>query len=125
MFVRNFFTKAVAETTGCFAFFSGSVLGVEAHFRASFTNNYFCLEVDEGLFSKPYIRVKYFPTKHGLVLLEVEEYNFDLWLSENDKDMAFLRHIASTCSRVLNKAAMQWSERIAKMEDPEFGEIPL
>ena len=111
MFVRNFFTKAVSEPTGCFAFFNGSALGMEAHFRASFTSNLFYLEIDEGLFSKPYLRVKYFPTNSGLVLLEVEIYNFDSWLyvplSVNDKDMAFLRHIARSCSAALNKAAMQ------------------
>ena len=128
MFVCNFFTKALAEHTGCFAFFNGSALGVEAHFRTSFTNNFFYLEVDEGLFSKPYIRVKYFPTNSGLVLLEVEIYNFDLWLYEtlavNDKDMAFLRHVMHSCSKALNKAAMQWSAKIAKMEDLEFEDIP-
>ena len=128
MFVRNFFTKAVAQHTGCFAFFSGSVLDVEAYFRASFENNFFYLKIDEGMFSKPFIRVKCFPANSGLFLLKVEIYNFDTGLynpvSVSDKDRAFLRHIASTCSRVLNKAAMQWRERIEKMEDSEFEEIP-
>ena len=117
MFVRNFFTKAVAEHTGCFAFFSGVVLGMEAHFRASFEwNNFFYLKVEEGLWTKPYIRVKYFPTNSGLFLLEVEIYNPDSGLYEplslNDKDRAFLRHITSTCSAVLNKAAMEWRNSI-------------
>ena len=116
MFVRNFFTKAVAEHTGCFAFFNGSVLDVEAYFRAYFENNFFYLKIDEGLFSKPYIRVKYFPTNSELFIMEVEIYNPELGLYEplsvNDKDRAFLRHITSTCSTVLNKAAMQWRNSI-------------
>ena len=112
MFVRNFFTKAVAEPTGCYAFFNGSVLGVEAYFRAYFTNNFFYLEIDEGLFTKPFIRFKYFPTNKGLSLLEGGIYNSDLELYEHlpisEKDRAFLRHIASTCSRALNRAAIAW-----------------
>ena len=116
MFVRNFFTKATAEPTGCFAFFNGSALGVEAHFRASFVNNFFYLEIDEGLFSKPYIRVKYFPTNSGVAMLWVEVYNFDQWLYEplsvNDKDMAFLHRITSTCSAVLNRAATEWRNSV-------------
>ena len=115
MFVRNFFTKAVAEQAGCFAFFSGSVLGVEAHFRAYFANNFFYLKVEEGLWTKLFIRIKYFPI-NPLVLLEVEIYNPDSGLYEpvylNDKDKAFLRHIISTCSTVLNKAAMEWRSNI-------------
>ena len=129
MFVRNFFTKAVAEHTGCYAFFNGSALGVEAYFRGCFAGNFFYLQIEDGLYTKPFIRVKCFPTNSELILLEVEVYSYDSGLYEalpfNGKDMAFLRHIASTCSRVLNKAAMQWSERIAKMEDPEFEEIPF
>ena len=116
MFVRNFFTKAVAEHTGCFAFFTGSVLGVEAYFRAYSANNFFYLKVEEGLWAKPYIRVKYFPTNSGLFLLEVEIYNFDSGLYEpvylNDKDRAFLHHITSACSAVLNRAAMEWRNSI-------------
>ena len=116
MFVRNFFTKAVAEHTGCFAFFNGSVLGVGAYFRAYFENNFFYLQVEEGVWSKPYTRIKYFPLASGLFLLEVEIYNFDSGLYEpvylNDKDRAFLRHIASTCSAVLNKAAIEWRNSI-------------
>ena len=129
MFVRNFFTKALPEHTGCYAFFNGSALGVEAYFRACFAGNAFYLQIDEGRWTKPFIRVNCFPTSRGLVLLEVEEYNFDIGLYETlpvtDKDMAFLRHIVVTCSRVINKAAMQWSERVAKMEDSEFEEIPF
>ena len=129
MFVRNFFTKAIAEHTGCFAFFTGSVLGVEAHFRASFVNNFFYLEEEEGLWAIPFIRVKYFPSNSGLSLLGVELYNPNSGLYEpvdtNNKDMAFLRHITGTCSRVLNKAAMEWRSNIEKMEDPEFECIPF
>ena len=124
MFVRNFFTKATAEPTGCFAFFKGSVLDVEAYFRAYFANNFFYLKIDEGLFSKPYLRVKCFPTNSGLCLLEVELYNPESGLYEplsvNDKDRAFLLHIASTCSAALVKADKKWWEKIEKMEDPEF-----
>ena len=129
MVVRNFFTKAVSERTGCYAFFNGSVLGVEAYFRGCFAGNFFYLEIEDGMWTSPFIRVKYFPTNSGLVLLEVEVYNFDSGLYEpvhlNAKDMAFLRHIASTCSRVINKAAMKWREKIEKMEDLEFEEIPF
>ena len=129
MQVRNFFTKAVAEHTGCFASFSGSVLGVEAHFRACFTNNFFYLSVEDGLWTKPFIRVKCFPTKSGLFLLEVEIYNPESGLYEqvsvSDKDMAFLLHVMHSCSAVLNRAAMEWRVKIEKMEDPEFEEIPF
>ena len=130
MVVRNFFTKAVAEHTGCFAFFNGSVLGVEAYFRASFAGNNFYLEIEDGMWSKPYIRVKCFPSNSGLFLLEVEIYNpesklYEQMLYISDKDRAFLRHITSTCSTVLNKAAMEWRDKLAKMEDPEFEEIPF
>ena len=120
MFVRNFFTKAVAEHTGCFAFFTGSMFGIEAYFRAYFANNFFYLQIDEDLFSKPYLRVKYFPSHGGLFLLEVAIYNFDSGLYEpvylNDKDMAFLRHVIHSCSAVLNKAAMQWRKEIENLE---------
>ena len=124
MFVRNFFTKAVADHTGCFAFFTGSVLDVEAHFRACFTNNFFYLKIDESLFSKPFIRVRYFPTNSGVVLLAVEVYNFDSGLYEpthiNDKDKAFLRHVMHSCSAVLIKAEGKWRDKIEKMEDIPF-----
>ena len=116
MFVRNFFTKAVADYTGSYAYFSGSVLGVEARFRASFEwNNFFYLKIKDGLMTKPFIRVKYFPTKIGLFLMEVEVYSYDSGLYEaltfTDKDRAFLRHIASTCSAALSRAAMEWEWR--------------
>ena len=130
MAVRNFFTKAVAEHTACYSFFTGSVLGVEAHFRGCFAGNFFYLQIDvDGLWAKPFIRVKCFPTNSGLILLEVGVYSYDSGLYEslpfNDKDMAFLRHVASTCSRVLNKAAMQSRNKIEKMEFDEFEEIPF
>ena len=129
MFVRNFFTKAEAEPTGCFAFFNGSVFGVEAHFRAYFGDIFLYLKIDEGIFSKPYIRVKCFPTNSGLFLLEVEMYNYSSGLYErvsiSDKDRAFLRHVASTCSRVLNRAAITWRNKIEKMEFDEFEDIPF
>ena len=129
MFVRNFFTKAVSDHEGCCAYFSGSVLGVEARFRAYFGDIFLYLKIDvDGLWTKPFIRVKCFPTNSGLILLEVEVYSYDSGLYEHlsltNKDMAFLRHIASTCSTALNKAAMQWSAKIAKMEDLEFEDIP-
>ena len=113
MSVRNFFSMAVTEPTGCFAFFAGSVLGVKAYFRASFEGNNFYLKIKkEGRWVKSYIRVKYFPTNSGLCLLEVEIYNPKTGqyetLSLNDKDMAFLHRITSTCSEVLNRAATEW-----------------
>ena len=114
MFVRNFFTKAEADYTGSYAYFSGSVLGVEACFRASLWNNFFYLKLKDGL-PKPFIRVKYFPTKIGLFLLEVEVYNYDSGLYEAltvaDTDRAFLCHIVSKCSAALSKAAMEWEWR--------------
>ena len=129
MFVHNFFTKATAEPTGCFAFFKGSTLGVEAYFRGGFAGNDFFLDIDEGLFSKPFIRVKLFPAAWGLFIREVEIYNPDLRLYEplslTDKDRAFLLHVIETCSTVLNKAAIAWRGKVEKIEDPEFEEIPL
>ena len=112
MAVRNFFSMAVANHTGCFAFFSGSVLGVKAYFRASCEGNNFYLKIKkEGRWVKSYIRVKYFPTNSGLCLLGVEIYNPKSGLYEpvylNDEDMTFLHRITSSCSTALNKAAMQ------------------
>ena len=122
MFVRNFFTKAVAEPTGCFAFFNGSVLGTEAYFRAYFANNFFYLNIEDGVWTKPYIRVKYFPVACGLFIREVELYNHDSGLYEplsvNDKDMAFLRHVIKSCHAVIIKADKKWWERIEKEEIP-------
>ena len=117
MCVRNFFTKAVAQHTGCFAFFNGSVLDVEAHFRASFEwNNFFYLKIEECLWVNPCIRVKCFLSHGGLFLREVELYNPESGLYEpvyiNDKDRAFLRHIIRTCSVVIDRAAMQWRNSI-------------
>ena len=123
MVVRNFFTKAVAEHTGCYAFFNGSVLDVEAHFRACFAgNDFFYLKIEEGLFSKPFIRVRCF-------LMEVELYNPESGLYEplslNDKDRAFLRHIIKTCHAVITKADKKWRAEVAKMLDPDFLKIPF
>ena len=116
MFVRNFFTKAVAERTGCYSFFTGSVLGMEAHFRAYFENNFLYLKVEDGLWTIPYLRVRCFPSNSGLFLLEVELYNLESGLYEpvylNDKDMAFLSHITKTCSAVINRAAVEWRNSI-------------
>ena len=129
MFVRNFFTKAVAEHTGCFAFFNGSVLGVEAYFRGCFAGNFFYLKIDEGRFSKPFIRVKCFPSNGSFFLLEVEMYNHDSGLYEpvdiNNKDRAFMLHVIKSYYAVITKADKKWRERVAKMEDPEFEEIPF
>ena len=112
MAVRNFFSMAVAEETGCFAFFNGSVLGTEADFRAYFANNFFYLKIDEMLSYKPYIRVKHFPTKNGLYLLEFEIYNVDSGsyepLAVDDEDMEFLCYIIDACLVALNKAALEW-----------------
>ena len=124
MFVRNFFTKATAEPTGCFAFFKGSTLGFNAYFRGCFVNNFFYLEIDQGLWTKPYIRVKYFPTNRGVSILEVEVYNFESKLYEHlpisEKDRAFLLHIIKTYYAVLTKADKKWRSKIEKMEDPEI-----
>ena len=130
MFVRNFFTKAVSERTGCYAFFNGSVLGVEAYFRGCFAGNFFYLKIDEGRFSKPFIRVKGLPSHNNtFFLLEVEMYDYDSGLympaSVNDKDMAFLLHVIKSYHAVILKADKKWRERVAKMEDPEFEEIPF
>ena len=129
MFVRNFFTKAVAEHTGCYAFFNGSTLGVEAYFRGCFAgNDFFYLKIDEGLFSKPFIRVKFFPVAWGLFIREVEMYNHKSGLYElvsvSDKDKAFLRHVISSYRAVITKADKKWRAKIAKMLDSEFEEIP-
>ena len=129
MFVRNFFTKAVAEHTGCYAFFNGSVLDMEAYFRGCFAgNDFFYLQIEEGMWSKPFIRVKCFPVAWGYFLREVQLYNHESGLYEslsvNDKDMAFLRHVIKSCHAVIIKADKKWRERVAKMEDSEFEEIP-
>ena len=130
MFVRNFFTKAVAEHTGCFAFFNGSVLGTEAYFRGCFaSNDAFYLDIDEGRWSKPFIRVKCFPTNSGFFLLEVEIYNPESGSYKPahiyDKDRAFLLHVINSSYNCIIKADKKWKEKIAKMEDPEFEEIPF
>ena len=129
MFVRNFFTKAVSEPTGCYAFFNGSVLGVEADFRGCFAgNDFFYLKIDEMLSYKPYIRVKFFPVAWGLFIREVEMYNPDSGLYElmsvSDKDRAFLRHVISSYRAVITKADKKWRAKVAKMLDSEFEEIP-
>ena len=130
MFVRNFFTKAVAEHTGCYAFFNGSVLGVEAYFRGCFAGNFFYLKIDEGMFSKPFIRVKCFPGHNTFFLLEVEMYSHDSGLYEpvdiNNKDRSFMLHVIKAYNAIITKADKKWRERVAKMEeDLEFVEIPF
>ena len=129
MFVRNFFTKAVAEHTGCYAFFNGSALGVEAHFRGCFAgSDFFYLKIEEGRWSKPFIRVKFFHSHNSFFLREVEMYNPDSGLYEtlpvNNKDRGFLLHVIKSYYAVITKADKKWRERVAKMEDPEFEEIP-
>ena len=86
------------------------------------------------MFSKPFIRVKCFPShntffSHNTIFItEVEMYDYDSGLyvpaSVNDKDMAFLLHVIKSYYAVILKADKKWRERIAKMEDPEFEEIP-
>ena len=130
MFVRNFFTKAVAEHTGCYAFFTGSALGVEAYFRTCFAGkDFFYLKIEDGLFTKPFIRVKYFPVAWGFFIREVEMYNPDSGkyepLSLNDKDRAFLRHILGSCYAVINKADAKWRKKIESLDDLEFEDIPF
>ena len=132
MFVRNFFTKAVAEPTGCYAFFNGSVLDVEAYFRACFAGNdffFFYVKIEDGLWTKPFIRVRYFPSHGGFFIREVEVYNPKAGLYEplsvNGKDRAFLRHILGSCSAVITTADKKWRDKIAKMEDLEFEDIPF
>ena len=115
MFVRNFFTKAIAEETGSFTFFTGSVLGTEAYFRAHHDwNNFFYLKVVEtNMCNEPYLRVKCFPSHNGFFIREVELYNPESGLYEpvyplNDKDRDFLRHIIKTCFAVSVRAAIKW-----------------
>ena len=123
MAVRNFFTKAQAEPTGCFAFFSGSALGVEAYFRGCFAGNFFYLKIEDGMFSKPFIRVKYFPNG-GFFIREVEAYNYESGLYEpvdiNNKDRAFMLHVIKSYYAVIIKADKKWRERVEKMEDIPF-----
>ena len=129
MAVRNFFTKAQAEPTGCYAFFKGSTLGVEAHFRGCFAgNDLFYLGIDEGMFTKPFIRVKCFPSHNGFFIREVESYSYDSGLyglvSISEKDKAFLRHVIGSYHAVILKADKAWCKKVAKMLDSEFEEIP-
>ena len=131
MFVRNFFTKAQAEPTGCFAFFSGSVLGTEADFRGYFegSNDFFYVYIDESMVcTRPFIRAKYFPCHWGIFLREVEIYNPKSGLYElldlSDKDRKFIIHVLKTSYAVITKADKKWRAKIAKMLDSEFEEIP-
>lgn len=110
MFVRNFFTKAVAEDTGCFAFFTGSVLGNEAFFRANFewTDHFYLKEV-KGLWVKPYIRVRIYRLNGNIFMWNgVEIYNAENGSYESaeisGKDKKFLIHIIRTNQAVINKA---------------------
>ena len=121
MFVRNFFTKAVAEDTGCFAFFTGSVLGVEACFRACFEwTNHFYLKVEKGLWAKPFLRVKIYRYKGNVHMWEVELYNVETGSYEQveltEKDKAFLLHIVRTSSVVLSNAKSKWWKRIESIQ---------
>ena len=117
MFVRNFFTKATAEEMGYFAFFEGSVLGIEASFRVCFEwNDYFYIKTDEVLWNNPFLRVKCFPFNGGFFLREAEKYNPDSGVYEpvclEEKDRAFLHHVIMTCNAVLLKARTEWCSRI-------------
>ena len=117
MFVRNFFTKAVAEDTGCFAFFTGAVLGVEASFRAYFewTNHFYLKEV-KGLWAKPFLRVKIYRLNGNIHLWGVEIYNPNNGAYEHveltEKDRAFMLHIIRTNYVVLSNAESKWRKRI-------------
>ena len=121
MFVRNFFTKAVAEDTGCFAFFTGSVLGVEAFFRACFewTNHFYLKEV-KGLYAKPFMRVKIYRYNGNVHMWETEMYNAETGSYEQielaEKDKAFLLHIIRTNSAVLSNAKSKWRKRIERTQ---------
>ena len=122
MFVRNFFTKAVAEETGCFAFFNGSVLGTEACFRTSFEwTNHFYLKVEKGLWSKPFLRVKIYRFKGNIFMWEVELYNVETGLYEptielTEKDKAFLLHVIRTNSAALSNAKSKWWKMIESIQ---------
>lgn len=118
MFVRNFFTKAVAEEYGCFSFFTGSVLGVEACFKACFEwTDHFYLKIEKGLWSKPYIRVKIYRLNGKVFMWNgVEQYNPETGAYEpleiSGKDKAFLLHVIRTNRAVINKAHYKWLKRI-------------
>ena len=121
MFVRNFFTKAVAEDTGCFAFFTGSVLGVEACFRACFEwTNHFYLKVEKGLWTKPFLRVKIYRFNGNVHMWETELYNSQTGSYEqveiSEKDKAFLLHIIRTNSVVLSNAKSKWWKKIESIQ---------
>lgn len=121
MFVRNFFTKTVAEDTGCFAFFTGSVLGVEACFRTSFEwTNHFYLKVEKGLWTKPFLRVKIYRFNGNVHMWETELYNAETGSYEQveltEKDKAFLLHVIRTNSVVLNNAKAKWWKKIESIQ---------
>ena len=121
MFVRNFFTKTVAEDTGCFAFFTGSVLGVEACFRTSFEwTNHFYLKVEKGLWAKPFLRVKIYRFNGNVHMWETELYNSQTGSYEQveltEKDKAFLLHIIRTNSVVLSNAKSKWWKKIERTQ---------
>ena len=131
MSVRNFFTKATSEYTGCFVFFNGSVLGTEASFRGHFegSNDSFYVKIEENLVcDKPFIRAKYFPCHWGIFLLEVETYNPKSGLYElielSDKDRKFIIHVLKTSYAVIIKAHKAWRAEVERMEDSEFESIP-
>lgn len=121
MNVRNFFTKAVAETTGCFAFFNGVILDVEGEFRAYFEwNDYFYIKVHDGEFIHNFIRIKCFPSNGGYFLREVEEYNPISGLYEpltcTERDRKFLHHVVVTCSIILASAKSNWNRLIESIQ---------
>ena len=106
------------------------MLGVEAYFRGCFAGNFFYLKIDEGMFSKPFIRVKGLPSSHNtFFLIEVEMYDYDSGLyvpaSVTDKDMAFMLHVIKSYHAVITKADKKWRDKVAKMDDLEFEEIPV
>lgn len=121
MFVRNFFTKAVAEDTGCFAFFTGSVLGNEAIFIANFDKtDHFYLKEMKGLWVKPYLRVRIYRLDGNVHMWTgVELYNAETGSYEpaeiTKKDKAFLLHVIRTNFAIINKAKDKAKDREDKI----------
>lgn len=121
MNVRNFFTKAVAETTGCFAFFNGVILGVEARFQVCFEwNDYFYIKVDDGKFIHNFLRVKCFQSHGGYFIREIEMYNSISGVYEplpfTERDRKFMNHVIVTCSIILASAKSNWRRRIESIQ---------
>ena len=122
MYVRNFFTKATSDYAGCCAFFDGSVLGFNAHFRGHFdgSNDFFYVKIVDGIYTKPFIRARYYPCHWGIFLLEVEIYNpvtkgYEI-LDLHEKDRKFLIHVLKTSYAVIMKAYKAWRNAEIEVE---------